>query len=156
MKRYFPEFKYLVFVFKCMLRVRSLSDTYTGGVGSFLLFCMILVYLYEVHRDRKYYTLGEHVLKFMTFYGERDWSNKTILVREGIIADRVKDWNAMFSIVSPQDPSHDVGKAAFKIKDVFRVFKNRVQFINGKNFQPKESLLKILINPSDEKFRYSS
>ena len=41
----FPEFKYLTLVFKCTLRIRGLADTYTGGIGSFLLSCMILVYL---------------------------------------------------------------------------------------------------------------
>lgn len=58
MNSYYPEFKYLVFVFKCTLKVRSLGETYTGGVGSFLLFCMILIYLYETHRQKHYYTLG--------------------------------------------------------------------------------------------------
>lgn len=45
MEACYPEFKYLVFVFKCMLRVRGLGETYSGGLGSFLLFCMLLVYL---------------------------------------------------------------------------------------------------------------
>lgn len=65
----YPEFKYLIIVFKCVLRLRGLSDTYTGGVGSFLLNCMVLVYLQDMQRGKKYYTLGEHVLQFMIFYG---------------------------------------------------------------------------------------
>ena len=69
MKKYFPEFKYLVFVFKCFLRIRGLGETYTGGIGSFLLFCMILFYLQEVQREKKYLTLGEHILNFMKYYG---------------------------------------------------------------------------------------
>ena len=88
MKNHYPEFKYLVFVFKCMLKIRNLGETYTGGIGSFLLFCMILFYLYEVHRDKKYYTLSEHVIKFMQFYGENDWGSKVIYMKEGMIGDR--------------------------------------------------------------------
>ena len=84
----YPEFKYLVFVFKCLLKIRSLSDTYTGGVGSFLLTCMILAYLEHTQRHKKYYTLGEHIIKFMSFYGEEDWSRKIIVVRRGIIEER--------------------------------------------------------------------
>lgn len=50
--------------------------------------------------------------------------------------------------MSPQDPDHDVGKSAFKIKDVFSVFRNRFRMILGKNFKRGESILKELVNPS--------
>ena len=41
----YPEFKYLAFIFKCFLKTRELSDTFKGGVGSFLLFSLIHAYL---------------------------------------------------------------------------------------------------------------
>lgn len=41
----FPEFKYMAMVLKCMLKLRSLGETYSGGLGSFLLFCMVYFYL---------------------------------------------------------------------------------------------------------------
>jgi hypothetical protein len=37
---------------------------------------------------------------------------------------------------------------------VFNVFKNRFRVITGKNFKEGESILKELINPSGEEFRY--
>ena len=46
------------------------------------------------------------------------------------------------SFLSPQDDSHDIGKSAFKIRDVFNVFKNRFRVITGKNFNEGESVLK--------------
>jgi hypothetical protein len=58
------------------------------------------------------------------------------------------------SFYSPQDDTHDIGKSAFKIRDVFNVFKNRFRVITGKNFKEGESILKELINPSGEEFRY--
>lgn len=56
--------------------------------------------------------------------------------------------------MSPQDPDHDVGKGAFKIKDVFSVFRNRFRMILGKNFKRGESILKELVNPSEAEFIY--
>ncbi len=52
------------------------------------------------------------------------------------------------SFYSPQDDSHDIGKSAFKIRDVFNVFKNRFRVISNKNFKQGDSVLKELINPS--------
>ena len=46
----YPEIKYLIMVMKCILKQRDLSETYTGGIGSFLLFCMILAFLRELRR----------------------------------------------------------------------------------------------------------
>ena len=50
--------------------------------------------------------------------------------------------------MSPQDPTHDIGKSAFKIKDVLGVFRNRLRLILGKNYGRGESILKELVNPS--------
>ena len=36
---------------KCILKQRDLNETYTGGIGSFLLFCMILAFLRELRRQ---------------------------------------------------------------------------------------------------------
>lgn len=78
----------------------------------------------------------------MTFYGESDWSKKVIYVKTALVGHRSRDERTVFSCISPQDESHDVGKSAFKIKDAFNVFKNRYRFIMGKNFRKNESILK--------------
>lgn len=54
----YPEFRYLAVVLKCALKIRGLGETYSGGLGSFLLFCMLLVYLREMQNRKKYYTLS--------------------------------------------------------------------------------------------------
>jgi non-canonical poly(A) RNA polymerase PAPD5/7 len=38
-------------VMKCLLKQRDLNETYKGGIGSFLLFCMILAFLRELRRQ---------------------------------------------------------------------------------------------------------
>lgn len=149
----FPEFRYLAVVLKCTLKIRGLGETYSGGLGSFLLFCMLLHYLRDTQRRRKYYTLSEHVLRFMEYYAmTNDWSRKRVYVSTGAVEERRDDH--AFSFISPQDEQHDIGKSAFKIKDVFGLFKNRFRIILGKNFRKGESVLKELVNPAETEFTY--
>ena len=111
---------------------------------------MVLVFLQEMQRKKKYFTLGEHILKFMSFYGEEDWSRKVIYVKDSFITDRSRDAGA-FSMFSPQDETHDIGKSAFKIVNAFNLFRNRARYIQGKNFNSYESILQVLVNPSPSK-----
>lgn len=41
----YPELKYLYMVLKVFLYQRNLHETFKGGIGSFLLFAMILAFL---------------------------------------------------------------------------------------------------------------
>ena len=51
-----------------------------------------------------------------------------------------------FSLLSPIDDS-DIGNQAFKIREIFMVFKNRYNLITNIQFTERESILKYLINP---------
>ena len=64
-----------------------------------------------------------------------------------MLGTRDRDNSSAFSCINPQDETHDIGKAAFRIRDVFNVFRNRGRYITGKNFQTGESILKQLVNP---------
>lgn len=66
----------------------------------------------------------------------------------GYLADKSPPDNS-FSLLSPQDIDHDIGSASFKIKDIFMLFKNRFHFLTNYNFEPEESILKYLVNPSN-------
>ena len=59
-----------------------------------------------------------------------------------------------FSLFSPQDPTHDIGNASFRMKEIANLFKNRYNFLKNYNFKPGESILKVLINPSNEEFDF--
>ena len=138
---------------KYFLKSRHFSDTFTGGIGSFLLFCMILAFLQEMHRRGKHYHLGEGLLMFLQFYGEEDWSTRIIDVKKATIEHRNRDF-VYFSCISPQDDGHDLGKAAYKVADIFKVLRNRRSRIMATNFKQDESILKVLINPSHLKFPF--
>ena len=60
----YPESKYLIMVMKCILKQRKLNETYTGGLGSYLLFCMVLAYLRE-NRKKLIRNNQQEVLRHM-------------------------------------------------------------------------------------------
>lgn len=158
----YPEIKPLVFVIKIYLRQRNMNETYTGGVGSFLLFCLILSFLREFKRNMlerrgieelKSILLSEYLIKFLEFYGLNfDTLRKKIIMKDSgkIVEKNTKD--SGFSLMSPQCDTHDIGSAAFRIKEIFNTFKNRYYFCTNYNFKPGESILKYLINPSKYDF----
>jgi non-canonical poly(A) RNA polymerase PAPD5/7 len=152
---YYPEMRYLTILLKCFLKQRDLNETYTGGIGSFLLFCLILTFLREIKReyisqDRENeipdILLSEYLLKFMDFYANFDISSKQIIIAEGgaIVDKYVKEY--ALSVISPQEATHDVGGPCFKAREVFGVFKNRFNFLMNYNFKEGESVLKYLIS----------
>jgi len=51
-----------------------------------------------------------------------------------------------FSVISPQESTHDIGGAAFRAKEIFGIFKNRYHFLTNYNFKGGESVLKYLIS----------
>ena len=153
----YPEMRYLIVVLKCMLRQRDLHETYHGGVGSFLLFCLVLTFVRELKRDYisiekrhelKDLLLSEMLLMLFEFYGINfDTSTKTILIANGGgITDKIVKDNSL-SVISPQDTSHDIGGPAFRIRDIFNMFKNRYHFLTNYNFSEGESFMQYLIDP---------
>ncbi|CAD8210064.1 unnamed protein product [Paramecium octaurelia] len=160
----YPELKFLLMTLKCVLRQRDLNETYSGGVGSFLLFQMILAFLREFRKDFfqhnkedqiKNVTLGEYMIKFLEFYGIKfDVSRKKIVMSQGGRIENKSTQDERFSLFSPQDPDHDVGHSSYKIKEIFKIFQNRHNFLTNYNFKPGESVLRYLINPTDQKFSF--
>lgn len=159
----YPEIRHLIFIMKIFLRQRDLNNTYMGGIGSFLLFCLILAFVREYKRivissrnseELKSVLLSEYLLKFLEFYGIKfECSKKRILMGDnGRIVDKQYNGDTAFSLISPQTEGHDIGNAAFRIKEVFGIFKNRFQLMTNYQYAPGESVLKYLINPSKKDF----
>jgi len=150
---YYPEMKHLLLVLKCFLKQRDLNETYSGGIGSFLLFSLVLTYLREIRREYikndmedeiAKLLLSEHLLKFFEFYANFDIVGKQIIVAEGgAIVDKYEK-DTSFSVISPQDASHDIGGSSFKAKEIFGIWKNRYHFLTNYNFGERESILKYL------------
>eukprot|EP01041_Mallomonas_annulata_P004391 gene4391-8740_t len=76
--REFPPLKPLTIILKIFLFQRKLGDTYTGGLGSFALICMIISMLQMKVKTARFrgipdsainWNLGVLLLDFLTFYG---------------------------------------------------------------------------------------
>jgi DNA polymerase sigma len=154
-----PEFKYLFMALKCMLKVRGYSETYHGYVGSYLLFCMLFEYLFQKYDSFASFDnqrlLSQDLLGFLDFYGTTDWSTLEVLVGRGVTRTRTVEGSrpVYFRFLSPENDD-DIGARAFKVKEVFYFFRNRLQLIRHRNFRRGESVLKELLNPSLEEFAY--
>lgn len=101
--------------------------------------------------------LSEYLLKFLEFYGIKvDINLHQIIMQDGgsIVQKNNQNSEYGFSLISPQDSTHDIGNASFRIKEIFNVFKNRFNFLTNYNFEEGESILKYLINPSKNVFSY--
>ena len=157
-----PEIRFLMFFMMVFLRQRDLNNAAQGGVGLFLLHCMVLSF-FRHHRAKIQETRGrpdvsnallsEYCLKMLEFYGLHfDCAKQRIVIGEGgkILEKSAKD-NA-FSLVCPQVDGTDLGVFAFRVKEVFNCLKNRYFFLTNYNFVPGESVLKYLVNPSKVNF----
>ncbi|OMJ71660.1 hypothetical protein SteCoe_30056 [Stentor coeruleus] len=132
----YPEAKYIVCVVKYFLKQRGLNDTYSGGVGSFLLFCLVIssIQQHPAHRqDRKYYTrytLAHYLVSFLKLYGE-DFSYEIVGISikgEGSYFKKAsKNWYynekpGYIAVECPQNPENDLGKNSFSIELVKKAF----------------------------------
>ena len=70
--RKFPDLKYLLLVIKCYLRGRGLNETFSGGLGSYLLTLMVVAFLQCAFKTRtRTLLLSELLINFFEFYGHK-------------------------------------------------------------------------------------
>jgi hypothetical protein len=101
--------------------------------------------------------LSQDIIGFLDVYSNTDWSKIEVYVGRGIRRPREFVETAKpsyFRFMSPENEKDDIGGRAFKIREVFYCFRNRLQLIRHKNFRRGESVLKELLNPSMEEFAY--
>ena len=131
-----PPLRPLVLVLKFFLSQRGLNETFTGGVGSYMLQLMVVSFLQQRHRtDRATglvspQKLGSLLLEFFELYG-RDL-NPTItgisVRRHGAyFPKRSRNWfnparPNLLAIENPDDDKLDVGKNSYNYHRVRRAF----------------------------------
>ena len=142
--RQFPAFGVMVVVLKRFLNSRGLHDTFTGGVGSFLLQLMIIASLQHpppesVSRHAGAAprgNLASALLHFFEMFGLRlNYESVGVSVRDGgkffnkrhraskQSYGREKP-GQMLCILNPLDASHDVGANSYNFHHVRRVFQH--------------------------------
>jgi len=144
--RLFPALSPLVLFLKLFLSQRNLHETFMGGMGSYVLVCVVLSFL-QHHKSAQsshlhsVTTLGNLLLDFFRYYGQEfRYAATGISVREGgSLFDRAKrGWTATtrsgqatLCLESPTEPSLDIGGRIFKIGLVRAAFNHGYQVLSA-------------------------
>lgn len=157
-----PEIKYLLMIIKIYLRQRRQNITFSGGVGSFLLFNLILTFVRKYKKDTskrnddiesiKNITLSEYLLKFLQYFGTFDVNQNEIHMADGGSVRRKQRSSLEFCLYSPMEPGFNIGGKAFRIKEIFGSFRNRISIMTNKDYKNQDSILADLINPTGVDF----
>lgn len=99
--------------------------------------------------------LGEYLIGFLEFFGINfDLNSQEIYMDEGgFIRNKECKNNLSFSVLFEAEEGNNLGYQAYRIREIFSVFRNRYYFIKNLEFDDNEdSILKYLINPSETNF----
>lgn len=162
----FPDLKYHMYYMIIFLRQRDLDNPIHGGLGVFLLTCMVVGFVKDLHKrnvtargavQAKDTLLSEACLRMLEFFGLHfDCSKQKINVSHvgNTIVDKpVPHKDSNFSMTVPAVYGEkDVGLAAHRAKEVYNCLKSRYFFMTNYNYLNGESVLKHLVNPSKVNF----
>ena len=130
----FPGFRPLTIFLKCFLFQRNLHDTYYGGVGSYLLSCLVIAFFQQKNVSDNL-SLGHLLFDFFTFYTkEFNSAHYGLSVRNSgekfdkrdryfeSTGPRRTPVNDSVCIESPLEPHLDIGNKCFQWKIVKQAF----------------------------------
>lgn len=165
-----PMMRPLILILKETLRQWELGETYRGGIGSYLLFCMTLHHLQHTEKLAEK-DLGELLIGFLARFSYFDYYLDGIDVRGRgrlIVKADMRDGgpvDALLCVASPLEPTTDCGRNSYKIEDIVARLKrrlDRLQSLRGaeqraselRDFQllreiRESSLLSAVINCND-------
>ncbi|EER05637.1 TRF4/5 nucletotidyl transferase, putative [Perkinsus marinus ATCC 50983] len=129
-----PQLKPLLMFLKLFLSIRGLSEPYKGGIGSFMLFTMLLcgLHLSDGARSPEHWrkaSLGHLLFEFFRLYSN-DMNYKKLGLRPpngsakqaSLFPRENPSW--VISIESPEDSSIDLGRGTFDYPHVIQAFDN--------------------------------
>ncbi|XP_059368662.1 terminal nucleotidyltransferase 4B-like [Carassius carassius] len=134
-KQQFPVLPYLVLVLKQFLLQRELNEVFTGGIGSYSLFLMVVSFLQLHYREDACSSnpnLGVLLIEFFELYGRHFNYLKTgIRIKDGgsyVAKDEVQKGMldgyrpSMLYIEDPLQPGNDVGRSSYGAMQVKAAF----------------------------------
>lgn len=153
------ELKLLMYPMMIFLRQRDLDGMSQGGVGIFLLQCMLVAVLKYLKKklidtrgavEAHNVLVSETCLKMLEFYGLHfDASKQKIVMNDAdCFVEKKENKEQQLSLTCPEVSDVDIGARASRCKEVLNCMKNRFFFLTNYNFLGNESVLKHLINPS--------
>eukprot|EP01147_Barroeca_monosierra_P006644 gene6645-9431_t len=149
----------LVIVLKQFLLQRGLNEPFTGGIGSYAVFLLVMSFLQRRSITCSSPNLGVLLIEFFELYGLHfNYSNV------GISTSRIwrnKSQRDIICIENPRDPSQDVTGNAFQTTAIREAFRNAYYILTSNvheylpgDYQPPHSILGqiIQIDPDTESY----
>lgn len=158
----YPEIPYLFVVLKLFLRQRKLNNSYTGGLGSFLLLSLIVHFVREYRgqcqwkygaEESNEISLSQFLIRFL-FYYSSEFSFKECQINfvGKIGVQRKNPPSNNLCVIFPLEVETDIGASCHKFFEITRIFKNRFNLLANTPMKLKGSILKHLINPNEQNF----
>lgn len=124
----YPELRYIVPALKYYLKQRGLNDTYSGGIGSFLLLCMAVAAVQQYASPDL--VAGHYLVKFFKLFSEGlDYEREGVSIagQGAVFSKRARGWTysrdrELLALESPLDPEQDLGKNSYQIRQVRQAF----------------------------------
>jgi len=148
-----PALRPLATVVKGFLRERNMNEVYNGGLGSYSTICMIVSFLQMHPKIRQgeidpTENLGVLLLDFLEFYGQLfNTTDVAISLRDGgkYFSKADRGWHDstkphLLSIEDPHDPSNDVSKGSYQIRQVLRTLAGAHEILTAAAYQRAASL----------------
>jgi len=146
----YPPLRPLTMVLKVFLSQRRLNETYTGGIGSFVLSSMIVSFLQHrirLSKARKValsWNLGSLLLDFLQLYGTTfNYVHTGVSISgHGSYFEKRKrsdgEWGTLnsgrpqvLSIENPMQPELDMGRNSFMMPKIRRAFEHALQLLSA-------------------------
>ena len=164
----YPHFRPLVLLLKCFLYQRGLADTFTGGIGSYLLSCLVLGFLQQhalssQPRMAELTSLGHLMFDFFSFYA-KDFrvDRESLSVRRGgcrfakssrqFAAPNMSGRRSLtptdaLCVESPLEPELDIGNKVFQWKVIRSAFMQARQVLVDEiqNYNPLNAMKSLLV-----------
>eukprot|EP00826_Nyctotherus_ovalis_P011627 TRINITY_DN13025_c0_g1_i5.p1 TRINITY_DN13025_c0_g1~~TRINITY_DN13025_c0_g1_i5.p1 ORF type:complete len:184 (+),score=39.62 TRINITY_DN13025_c0_g1_i5:158-709(+) len=131
----YPPLKWLVIVLKAFLRERGCNQTFTSGIGSFLLVVMVTGFLqYEKRRKQDKFieeTLGELLIKFFKFYGlDFNYHDLGMSVLGAGFLYKKSSSDSELAVENPEAIEKDIGFPARAFEMIASIFRNTYYYMN--------------------------
>lgn len=157
----YSEVRHIFLLMKLFLRERKLNNSFFGGMGSFLLFCMVYYFVDDMKKKEAsaalnnsgfIYSLGDYLIGFLKFVGDEfDFRTNAIDLNFPVKMIKKQVVNNSLTIFA-EGKTDNLASSCWRFFEITKVFKNRYFFLIHSANEPSVSILKSLINPNNQDF----
>ena len=147
----YPEMKPIVLVLKQQLKLHNFNETYTGGMASYTLLCLVISYFQQFYASGcNDILLGEHLFNFYRIFSD-DFKHDElgISVRENgfvfLREDSDLQTGSLICVENPTQPSKDLGLGVRDMKTIQQLWVQTLNSIYDLKTTPDKSILKNIV-----------